>query len=335
MRILLTGCAGFIGFHAAKRLLSGGHTVIGVDNLNDYYDPALKQARLNLLKAYDGFVFHQIDLMNHAALEAASLGQDITHILHLAAQPGVRYSLENPRSYADSNIIGHLNVLEIARHMKGLEHLVYASSSSVYGDRPAEPEMSGGFHEQDVNRSPVSLYAATKIGGEMMAESYARLYDIPITGLRFFTVYGPYGRPDMAYYMFIDKVLRGEKITLFAPDEMQRDFTYIDDIVGVLPTVLKQAPKLDKGRRHVIYNLGNSSPAPLRALVSAIEAACGKPANVLIEPKPAGDVSRTFANIDMARKDFGFNPQTSLDVGIKQCVQWYRSYKGGELNKPI
>ena len=321
MRIFLTGCAGFIGFHAAKKLLREGHHVIGVDNLNDYYDPALKRARLDVLRKFEAFRFQQVDLTDQDTLQRAADGQALTHILHLAAQAGVRYSLENPRSYADSNLIGHLNVLELARHSEGLQHLVYASSSSVYGDRDG-----GDFREGDVTRAPVSLYAATKIGGEMLSESYARLYGIAMTGLRFFTVYGPYGRPDMAYYMFIDKVMRGETITLFAPDEMQRDFTYVDDITAVLPTLLEQAPEATDGRRHEIYNLGNSSPAKLRDLVLAVEVACGVKAKIEVTSKQPGDVSRTFANIDKARKNLGFNPKVPLNEGIQSCVDWYRNY---------
>ena len=325
MRILLTGCAGFIGFHAAKLLLAAGHDVIGLDNLNDYYDPALKKLRLDILSTRKNFAFHHVNIADHEALSAAVKGQNITHILHLAAQAGVRYSLENPRSYAQSNIIGHLNILELARDMDGLEHLVYASSSSVYGDR-IQTGFTGGFKEDDVNRSPASVYAATKIGGEMLSESYSRLYDIPQTGLRFFTVYGPYGRPDMAYYMFIDKVLRGEDITLFAPDDMQRDFTFIDDITEVIPAILQRSPAPDDGRRHALYNLGNSAPARLNDLVAAVEQACGVTAITKVEPKQAGDVTRTFANIEKARNDFGFNPTTSLVDGIKACTDWYKSY---------
>ena len=321
MIIFLTGCAGFVGFHAAKKLLSEGHHVIGVDNLNDYYDPSLKHARLALLKQFETFEFQRVDLVDPEGLQRAADGKGVTHILHLAAQAGVRYSLENPRSYADSNLIGHLNVLELARHTESLQHLVYASSSSVYGDREG-----GDFREDDAVRSPVSLYAATKVGGEMLSESYARLYGIAQTGLRFFTVYGPYGRPDMAYYMFIDKVLRGETITLFAPDEMQRDFTYVDDIVAVMPTLLETAADLMDGRQHEIYNLGNSSPAKLRDLVSAVEAACGIKANIEVTEKQPGDVSRTFANVDKARKNLGFNPKMPLTEGIQLCVDWYRDY---------
>ena len=322
MRILLTGCAGFIGFHAANQLLADGHRVIGVDSLNDYYDPALKQARLRLLRAQDGFEFHSVDISDQTALNAAVSGKAVTHILHLAAQAGVRYSLENPHSYAQTNLIGHLNMLELARHMEGLEHFVYASSSSVYGERSG-----GDFREDDINRAPASLYAATKIGGEMLSESYARLYNIAQTGLRFFTVYGPYGRPDMAYYMFIDKVLKGKTITLFAPDEMQRDFTYVDDIVSVFPAILTRPPVSVDGRAHEIYNLGNSSPAKLHDLVAAIEKACGTRAKIEIAPKQAGDVSRTFANIDKAQARFGFAPKMPLEAGIRSCVDWYRSYK--------
>jgi len=301
MRIFLTGCAGFIGFHAARKLLSEGHSVIGVDNLNDYYDPALKQARLRLLRAQDGFEFHSVDISDQTALNAAVSGKAVTHILHLAAQAGVRYSLENPHSYAQTNLIGHLNMLELARHMEGLEHFVYASSSSVYGERSG-----GDFREDDINRAPASLYAATKIGGEMLSESYARLYNIAQTGLRFFTVYG---------------------ITLFAPDEMQRDFTYVDDIVSVFPAILTRPPVPVDGRAHEIYNLGNSSPAKLHDLVAAIEKACGTRAKIEIAPKQAGDVSRTFANIDKAQARFGFAPKMPLEAGIKSCVDWYRSYK--------
>ena len=321
MRIFLTGCAGFIGFHAAQKLLREGHHVIGVDNLNDYYDPKLKQARLEILQQFDAFNFHLTDLIDQEGLRRAADGQGITHILHLAAQAGVRYSLENPRSYADSNLIGHLNILELARHTEGLQHLVYASSSSVYGDREG-----GDFREDDTVRSPVSLYAATKIGGEMLSESYARLYGIAQTGLRFFTVYGPYGRPDMAYYMFMDKVLRGDTITLFAPDEMQRDFTYVDDITAVIPTLLETIPEESEGRRHETYNLGNSSPLKLYDLVSAVETACGVPAQIKITKKQPGDVSRTYANIDKARQNLGFDPKMPLDEGIKICVDWYKDY---------
>jgi len=319
MIILLTGAAGFIGFHAAKRLLSEGHRVIGVDNLNDYYDPNLKQARLAELKTLSEFEFHKIELADENSL-AQFLGHGVTHILHLAAQAGVRYSLDNPRSYVRSNVAAHLEVLEFARHCDTLQHLVYASSSSVYGDREGGP-----FSEGDEVRSPASLYAATKLGGEMLAESYARLYGIPQTGLRFFTVYGPWGRPDMAYYIFTQKIFSGEPITLFAPDQMRRDFTYVDDIVKVFPKLLATPPP-DIKAPHKIYNLGNSSPNTLMQLVGAVEMACGQEAEKIIAEKQAGDVSNTFANVSAAREDFGFNPKTTLDDGIAEFVNWYHRY---------
>jgi len=265
MIVLLTGAAGFIGFHAAYRLLSEGHQVIGVDNLNDYYDVSLKEARLAELQKHEGFEFHKVDISNHTALNAAVNDKAITHILHLAAQAGVRHSLDNPRAYVQANVLGHLNILEFARHSDTVEHIVYASSSSIYGERE-----DGPFRETDKVRSPASLYAATKLSGEMLSESYQRLYGIPQTGLRFFTVYGPWGRPDMAYFIFTDKIMKGEPITLFAPDEMRRDFTYIDDIVDVLPKILKSMPKSG----HEIYNLGNSKPNTLMQLVDAVETAC-------------------------------------------------------------
>lgn len=314
MIILLTGAAGFIGFHAARRLLSEGHKVIGVDNLNDYYDVSLKQARLSELKTYEAFEFHQVDISDHEALDAAVKGKGITHILHLAAQAGVRYSLDNPRAYVQANVMGHLNILEFARHSGTVEHLTYASSSSVYGDRE-----DGPFVETDKVRSPASLYAATKIGGEMLAESYQRLYGISQTGLRFFTVYGPWGRPDMAYYIFTNKIMKGEAITLFAPDEMRRDFTYVDDIVDVLPKILASPPKSG----HEIYNLGNSKPNTLMQLVEAVEGACGKKAEKIILGKQKGDVSNTFANVSAAERDFGFSPKTDLSEGIARFVGWY------------
>jgi len=318
MIILVTGAAGFISFHAAKRLLSEGHKVIGVDNLNDYYDVSLKQARLTELKKHDGFEFHKVDIADHEALDAATTGKDITHILHLAAQAGVRYSLENPRAYVQANVLGHLNILEFARHSDTVAHIAYASSSSVYGDRE-----DGPFRETDKVRSPASLYAATKLGGEMLAESYQRLYRIPQTGLRFFTVYGPWGRPDMAYFIFTDKIFKGEPIELYAPDEMRRDFTYIDDIVDVLPKILATPPLSG----HEIYNLGNSKPNTLMQLVDAVEAACGTEAEKIILGKQKGDVSNTFADVSAAQRDFGFSPKTDLGEGLKRFVEWYREFK--------
>ncbi len=317
MNILLTGAAGFIGFHAAKHLLAEGHTVVGVDNLNDYYSTDLKLARLEQLTPFPNFTFIALDISEKGAIDTALSRTPITHILHLAAQAGVRYSLENPHSYIQSNVVGHLNILEYARHSKTVEHVAYASSSSVYGEREAEV----GFKETDRVREPASLYAATKLSGEMLSESYARLYDIRQTGLRFFTVYGPWGRPDMAYWIFTEKILAGEPITLFAPDLMKRDFTYVDDIVGVLPSLLAKTPP-----RHIIYNLGNSAPNTLHELVEAVETACGQKAEATILPQQPGDVRSTFADISAAKREFGFAPKTELQTGISEFVGWYREW---------
>ena len=318
MEILLTGAAGFIGCHTAQRLLAERHKVVGVDNLNDYYSPTLKSARLEQLKTHPNFSFYKLDLSETGALENALGKTRITHILHLAAQAGVRYSLENPHSYIQSNVVGHLNILEYARHSESVEHVAYASSSSVYGER----ESAAGFKETDRVREPASLYAATKLSGEMLSESYARLYDIRLTGLRFFTVYGPWGRPDMAYWIFTEKILAGEPITLFAPKLMKRDFTFIDDIIDVLPKVLERPAK-----GHKIFNLGNSAPNSLYDLVHAVEMACGRKAEAVIKPQQAGDVRETFADISAAQSAFGFTPQTELQTGISKFVDWYRDWR--------
>ena len=320
MIILLTGAAGFIGFHAAMACLSEGHQVIGVDDVNDYYAPALKQARLAQLRAHKNFNFHQGDLSQPDPLKAINPDQ-ITHILHLAAQAGVRYSLENPRLYGQSNYIAHLEVLEFARRCDNLQHLVYASSSSVYGDR-----LEGPFSEAMPLGAPASLYAATKLGGEALAQSYSHLYDIAQTGLRFFTVYGPWGRPDMAYYIFTDKILRGEAVTLYAPEKMQRDFTYIDDIRAILPTILAASPQRQDNMRHVIYNLGHGQPRPLMDLVKSIEVACAKSARITLAPKQKGDVNHTFADIERARAVFNYSSPTNLEAGIEKFVAWYRNF---------
>ncbi len=320
MRILVTGVAGFIGFHLAQALLERGDQVIGVDSLNDYYDPDLKRARLAHLAQYPGFRFSQIDLADDGALESVADPQTVDVIVHLAAQAGVRYSIENPRAYTRSNINGHLNVLEFARNANNLKHLVYASSSSVYGDRT-----DGPFSETDITRSPASLYAATKLGGEMLAESYARLYGIPQTGLRFFTVYGPWGRPDMAYWIFTEKILNGEPIDIFAGGDMSRDFTYIDDIISGIVGAMDTVPS--GGVPHTIYNLGNSSPTALMDLVQTIEKATGVAAKKNFLPKQMGDVSATFADVRKAEKAFGYKPQTQISEGIPQFVDWYRNYK--------
>ena len=322
MKVLVTGAVGFIGFHATQELIAAGHEVVGVDNLNDYYDVSLKQARLVELKKLTGFEFHRLDISETGALETALGDTPITHILNLAAQAGVRYSLDNPRAYVASNVMGHLNILEYARHTSTIEHVAYASSSSVYGERAGGP-----FSEEDRVRNPASLYAATKLGGEMMAESYACLYKIPQTGLRFFTVYGRWGRPDMAYFIFTQKILSGEPITLFAPEVMRRDFTHVSDIVSVFPKLLATPPIIeDRGAPHAIYNLGNSKPNQLMQLVNAVEDACGIEAEKIIKGQQKGDVTTTYADIQKAERDFGFQPKTTLQDGIPDFVNWYRDF---------
>lgn len=314
--ILITGAAGFIGFHASRQFLAQDYRVIGLDNLNDYYDPDLKQKRLTLLNAQKNFTFYKGDITRPEDIAEATQNNKIDSILHLAAQAGVRYSLENPHAYVNTNLLGHLNVLEYARHNPEVKHVVYASSSSVYGERA-----QGAFRETDTVRTPNSLYAATKIGGEMLAESYAQLYKIPQTGLRFFTVYGPWGRPDMAYFIFTEKMLAGETIELYAPDIMHRDFTYVDDIVSSLPRIVETP-----ARTHEIYNLGNSKPCSLIDLVKAIEDSCGRKAKTEILPRQKGDVGHTFASIEKARAAFDFAPRTSLQSGIITFVDWYKAH---------
>jgi len=333
MSVLVTGAAGFIGCHVARRLVARGEDVIGIDNLNSYYDPALKRARLAELKrAGPGCLrFHKLDFADADALEAALADADCDRIVHLGAQAGVRYSLQNPRAYAASNLVGHLNMLELARHRE-VRHLVYASSSSVYGGNESLP-----FRVEDRVDHPVSFYAATKKADELMSEAYAHLYRIPTTGLRFFTVYGPWGRPDMAAWIFTEKVLAGAPIPVFDEQRMQRDFTYIDDIVEGVVAALDRPPADDGAPKpggsvapHALYNLGNSRPEPLSALIAAIEKACGRAAIRQPMPMQPGDVARTYADIEASRRDLGFAPRTSLEEGIARFVQWYRGYSPAE-----
>lgn len=321
MTILVTGAGGFIGFHASKALMARGESVVGVDNLNNYYDFRLKEARIAELQSIKGpgqFILHKMSIADTGAM--TGLGQrypDITHILHLAAQAGVRYSLENPMAYAESNLTGHLNMLELARRAPKLKHFVYASSSSVYGANTKVP-----FSVKDAVDHPVSLYAATKRSAELMSESYARLYHIPSTGLRYFTVYGPWGRPDMAYYSFTKAILEGTRIALFNNGDMRRDFTYIDDIIaGTLAAVDKPAQGTPA---HRVYNLGNHRPEPLMALVNAIESATGKRAITEKKPMQPGDVYETYADISESEQNLDFRPTTSLADGIPQFVEWYK-----------
>ena len=322
MTVLVTGAAGFIGYFTSKALLDAGRRVIGVDNLNDYYDFSLKQARLKNLQGQDGFSFSQLDIADRDAIHALfKANRDINEIVHLAAQPGVRYSLLNPYAYTRSNIEGHLVLLEAARHLDGLKHFVYASSSSVYGDSSEVP-----FSTENPTDTPVSLYAATKKSMEMMSHAYAHLYRIPLTGLRFFTVYGPWGRPDMAYYSFTKKILAGEAIPVFNNGEMRRDFTYIDDIVTGVLSCLDKPPSDEDTPPYRIYNIGNNKSENLMDFIAEIERALGKKAQIYFQPMQPGDVKETFANIDAMRNDFGFKPTTGIDVGIPNFVEWYKSF---------
>ncbi len=330
MRVLVTGVAGFIGAALAEKLLSRGDTVIGIDNLNDYYDPALKHARLSRLKERKGdFTFHELDFADMAALETALNGVKIDRIAHLGAQAGVRYSLENPAAYIQSNLVGHANMLEIARHRE-VEHMAYASSSSVYGGNDKVP-----FSVDDRTDHPVSLYAATKKADELMSETYAHLYRIPLTGLRFFTVYGPWGRPDMAYWIFTRKILAGEAIPVFHKGEMWRDFTHVDDIIaGVLAVI--DSPPADDGevkaggskKPHAVYNIGNNRSEKLTDLIGILEEACETKAKIDWQPMQPGDVTRTFADIDAISSDLGYKPTTDIADGLPRFVKWYREYHG-------
>ncbi|GAA4010210.1 SDR family NAD(P)-dependent oxidoreductase [Sphingomonas humi] len=328
MAVLVTGCAGFIGMHVARALLARGETVVGIDNLNDYYDPALKEARLAELDRQGGdFTFHCLDFADAAALGTAVNGVEIDRIVHLGAQAGVRYSLESPATYIQSNLVGHANILELARHRQ-VGHLVYASSSSVYGGGTTLP-MSV---DQRADR-PLSLYAATKRADELLSESYAHLFALPQTGLRFFTVYGPWGRPDMAMWLFTDAVLAGRPIQLFNHGRMRRDFTFIDDIVSGILLTLDQPPLADGREKpggshsaHAIYNIGNSRSEELGRLVTLIEQATGRTARIDFADMQPGDMVDTFADTSAIARDTGFAARTSLDEGVPQFVTWFRSH---------
>jgi len=320
--ILVTGAAGFIGSHVAKALLARGDAVLGVDNINDYYDVALKEARLAQLKADKAFSFRKLDISSHDAMLAlAREFPGITGIVHLAAQPGVRYSLINPYAYVQANVMGHLVMLETARALPGLRHLVYASSSSVYGGNTKMP-----FSVDDPVEQPNSLYAATKRADELISHTYAHLYGIPSTGLRFFTVYGPWGRPDMAPMLFARAISAGEPIKVFNRGEMWRDFTYIDDIVDGVLRALDRPPSGTPP--HKIYNLGNHRSEKLTDFITAIEQALQKKAVIQLEPMQPGDVQATYADIDVSRRELGFSPETPMSVGIPKFVDWYRDFYG-------
>lgn len=319
MRVLITGVAGFIGFHIANNLLAKGHVVIGIDNLTSFYDISLKKARLNQLKIHPAFSFHRLDISSYEALQTlSSLQSDITHIIHLAAQAGVRYSLENPFSYITANVMGQVGMLEWARHCSHLKHFLYASSSSVYGLNPHLP-----FNENDRVDSPASLYAATKRSAELISFAYEHIYAFPQTGLRFFTVYGPWGRPDMAYYKFADHIMQEQSIPLYEGKNLSRDFTYITDVVAAVSTLLEAPPPVPSKR---IVNIGNKNSESVETLITFLEKNLGKRAHILREPRPHVDVESTCADISLAQTLYGWRPEISLEIGIHHFCQWYLQY---------
>jgi UDP-glucuronate 4-epimerase len=330
--ILVTGAAGFIGFHVAQRLLQAGKSVVGLDNINDYYDPALKQARLNVLSNDPRFKFVRMDLADQSGMEKLFRDERFPVVVHLAAQAGVRYSLQNPQAYIASNLQGFANVLEGCRH-HGCGHLLFASSSSVYGANTKLP-----FSVHDNVDHPISLYAATKKANELMAHSYSHLYRIPTTGLRFFTVYGPWGRPDMAMYIFAKAILEGLPIKLFNHGNMSRDFTYVDDVVEAIFRLIDRPAQADPAWSGAkpdpstsaapwrVYNIGNNRPEQLLHVVSVLERVLGREAQKQLLPMEPGDVPSTFADVDDLMRDVGFRPSTSIEDGIAKFVQWYRDY---------
>ena len=321
MTFLITGAAGFIGFHTARELLATGENIIGIDNLNDYYSTELKRARLDQLISHSQFEFHHVDIAEEKEIRQALNGKPVHKIIHLAAQAGVRYSIENPSSYVRSNLVGHANLLEYARNLDSLEHMAYASSSSVYGGRTDLP-----FLETDRCDKPVSLYAATKKSGELMSHTYSHLYDIPLTGLRFFTVYGPWGRPDMAYWSFTRDIEQGNTIQVFNNGDMLRDFTYIDDIVSGVTAIMEKGHVRELEVPHFVYNIGNNNPEKLEDFIAILEQLLGKKAIRQNLPMQPGDVPATYADISAISQDYGFKPTTDLKTGLENYVSWYRGF---------
>ncbi|WP_027079768.1 NAD-dependent epimerase [Luteimonas mephitis] len=332
MRILVTGAAGFIGSKLSERLLARGDEVLGYDNLNDYYDPRLKEARLARLMPLPGFSFLRASLEDRAALDAAFVDFKPQRVVNLAAQAGVRYSLENPHAYVESNIVGFMNILEACRH-NGVDHLVYASSSSVYGNNRKLP-----FAVEDSVDHPVSMYAATKKANELMAHTYSHLFNLPTTGLRFFTVYGPWGRPDMALFLFTRKILAGEPIDVFNHGHHTRDFTYVDDIVEGVIRTLDQVPGPDpaydplapspatSSAPYRVYNIGNNRPVELLRYIEVLEECLGRKAEKRLLPLQPGDVPDTYADVDALQRDTGYSPSTPIETGVARFVEWYRDF---------
>lgn len=318
MKYLVSGVAGFIGMHTAKKLLESGEQVVGLDSLNDYYQPDLKLHRLDQLNSFSNFNFKKIDISSREIVSDLFSKERFDYVIHLAAQAGVRYSIENPFAYVDSNLVGMMTILEGCR-ISGVRHLIYASSSSVYGMNSKIP-----FSESDRVDSPVSLYAATKKANELMAHSYSKLYDIPTTGLRFFTVYGPAGRPDMAPWLFTEAIINDEPIKVFNHGKMMRDFTYIDDIVEGVVRIAEMPPQDSIPYR--VINIGNNQPIELSRFIHAIESACGKVAKKIMLPMQPGDVERTYADTQLLENAVGYKPQVEIEAGIEKFVQWYKSW---------
>jgi UDP-glucuronate 4-epimerase len=323
--ILVTGAAGFIGHATVHHLLARGERVMGIDIVNDYYDPALKAARLATFGDQANFRFEKMDIADTDAVAELIRSEGIVRVVHLAAQAGVRYSIRNPFAYQHSNLAGHLSVMEACRHAEGFEHLVYASSSSVYGDKPIG---GAGFTEDEPAVSPVSLYAATKRSCELMSHSYATLYGLPQTGLRFFTVYGPWGRPDMAYFSFTQKIMAGEAIEVFGEGQMARDFTYIDDIVDGIVGALDHPPSGAKPALHRILNIGDSHPVGLMEMIDSLERALGRTAEKVMRPMQQGDVTATYADVSRLHALTGYRPKVMLDEGLARFADWFRGYYG-------
>lgn len=323
--ILVTGAAGFIGFHLSRLLLSEGAAVVGIDNMNDYYDVLLKESRLEVLNGYERFTFVRGSISNEELVNYVFSDHHPDIVVNLAAQAGVRYSIDNPRSYVDSNLVGFFNILEACRDSynmdSGVKHLVYASSSSVYGNQEKTP-----FSVSDPVDHPISLYAATKKSNELMGYAYSHLYGIPMTGVRFFTVYGPYGRPDMAYFKFADKMRRGEPIQIYNNGDLLRDFTYVDDIVAGLERMLCNPPEDDGQAQHALYNIGNNSPVRVLDFIDVLEEELGMKAVREYLPMQPGDVYQTYADVDDLERDFGYRPSTTLKQGLHEFAKWYRDY---------